>query len=353
MQHYLFCVSMAYAFPVLRPLQEVLRGRGDAVAWFFDDPALVPFARPDETVLRSVDEVIAFDPAAVFSANKTVYDFFPGVKVQLFYGFCIGGEPQTDPHFDINGLFDLYCTHGPTSTPYFEKLAARMGHFAVAETGWPKTDNFFPGGLNASHMLKSGERPTILYSSTFARGITSTPYLYYAIEDLVSSRPWDWIITLHPNTDPAVVALYRNLAACYPNAVFYSGDDNTAILRRADVMVCDSSSIIVEFMTMGKPVVTFRNNNPGPHLIDISDAEKLGPSIERALRRPWELMEAVSAYAATMNPHLDGRCSQRVAQAVDDFIGRGGRASLPSPKPRNILLRWRLRRKLGYYKGLF
>jgi hypothetical protein len=40
-------------------------------------------------------------------------------------------------------------------------------------------------------------------------------------------------------------------------------------------------------------VITFKNRRPGPQLIDIDKPELLLPSIERALARPADLMDAV------------------------------------------------------------
>ncbi len=347
--NYLFSLSLPYEFPILRPLQAVLCDRGDRVAWFCDNPAAAAYLREEEQVMHTVREVMAYDPAAVFSAGNLTYPFFPGVKVQLFHGLNIDKRADNGAeHFRIRGLYDLYCTHGPTSTPRFEELAARKKYFAVAETGWPKIDNYFPNGLNASHIRRHGEPLRVLYASTFTERITSTGHLYGQIEQLIRERDWHWTITLHPLTKPETIERYRSLER-HPNVTFYMGDDNTGIVREADVMVCDSSSIIVEFLSMDKPVVTFRNTIGGDHLIDIQQPEQLEAAIELAATHPSELMAAIRTYMAQIHPHQDGRCSERVAQALDAFIAMGGRELL-QPKPLNLVRRWQLRRKIRHLR---
>lgn len=89
-------------------------------------------------------------------------------------------------------------------------------------------------------------------------------------------------------TDPDIIAGYKRIAAENDNVTFFEGPDKMPLLQRADAMLCDSSSIILEFMFLDKPVVTFRNSHPGPHLIDVDRPEKVGPALEWALSRPEE-----------------------------------------------------------------
>ena len=144
------------------------------------------------------------------------------------------------------------------------------------------------------------------------------------IDRLAKTHPWDWVITFHPKlTDPGIIAGYKRIAEENENVIFYEGSDKMPLLQQADVMLCDSSSIILEFMFLDKPVVTFRNSHPGPHLIDVDTPEAVGPAIERALARPEGLMEEIRSYTMHHEPHRDCRCSARVLDAVDDYIVRG------------------------------
>ena len=122
------------------------------------------------------------------------------------------------------------------------------------------------------------------------------------------------------------------------------------LLQQADVMLCDSSSIILEFMFLDKPVVTFRNSHPGPHLIDVDTPEAVGPAIERALTRPEGLMGEIRSYTMHHEPHRDCRCSARVLDAVDDYIVRG-HAGLKR-KPLNLVRKWKVRGRWQYYPRL-
>src|SRR5688500_8636587 len=132
-KHYLLYGSERYALAILRPLQEAIRARGHTAAWFFDGPGGEEL-RADETFLRTTPEVRKFNPIAVLTSSNALPHFFPGAKVEVFHGFD-AGKPR---HIYIRGFFDLYCTTGPRDTTQFQALADKMGHFSVAETGWPK-----------------------------------------------------------------------------------------------------------------------------------------------------------------------------------------------------------------------
>lgn len=347
-KRYLLYVSLPYAFPVLRPIQDTIRQHENCeVAWYVEEP-FAHYLKDGEHRLHSVSEVKAYNPMAVLAADNKVYDFFPGIKVQLFHGFNIEKRVNTSEHFRIRGMFDLYCTQGENSTQEFKRLSNLHGHFKVYETGWPKLDALFRDASSKEVALKPGNRPCILYSSTFTKGITSTPYLYEEMERLIATRNWDWLITFHPKMDGETVEKYKNLASRYDNVSFYEGDNNIPLLKRADAMVCDTSSIIIEFQMLNKPVVTFRNTKPGDHLIDIDDSMLLEQSIEKALNPSKELLDSIKRNADRINPYRDGRSSERVLEAIDWFMGNH-RGKLKS-KPLNLVRKLQMRWKLKYFR---
>ena len=345
-KHYLMFVSLAYSYSILRPLQAEILRRGHKVAWYVE-PGCPDLLTAQETRLASIDQVQAFNPIAVFAPGNLIYDFFPGVKVALFHGYPVGKRGEKgdvlDDHFTIRNWFDIYCSQGPSSTETFKTLEEQFGFFKVYETGWCKVDPFFQ-----SLPVSNKDAKTILYSPTFSRGIGSAPVLFETIEELCQKKPWNWIITFHPKiTDQQVIAKYKGLAERFPNVTFEL-NEGLQTFNRADAMLCDSSSIILEFMLLNKPVVTYRNTNPGPHLIDVTDVSLIEESLQYAMTKPTELMNNINAYTQYHEPHRDGQNSSRVLDAVDDFI-ENHKGHLKT-KPRNWIRKLKLRYKTNYWK---
>lgn len=337
-RHYLFYGSERYTMAIMRPIDIAIKARGDEVAWFFGGPGAEDLG-PDDKLLTTVDAVKAWNPIAVITPNNLVPHFFPGVKVQTFHGFD-AGKPR---HIYIRGLFDLYCTTGPQDTRAFQALANRMKHFSVVETGWPKLDSFFKELPAEFPPLR--EKPVVLYHSTFSPSWSAAELLYEEVKRLSSSGRWQWIVTLHPKMNKETLAKYRTLESEHLH--FATNDNILELFPIVDMMCSDTSSAITEFLLTGKPVVTFKNRRPGPQLIDIDRVEDFEPSIERALTRPAELMQTIHHFGQEVHPYRDGRSAERILDAIDDFIAKGGKN--PRPKPWNLWRKFKIRKNLGYW----
>jgi len=345
MAHYLLFATELYALPVLRPLDAAIRASGGESAWFAPASFASHLSAPEQ-LLAGVDAVQRFKPDAIFAASNWVPQFFPGAKVQVFHGFSVDKRSPERGHFRIRGLFDLYCTQGPATTRPFEELAREHGHFAVAETGWPKLDPLFaPDDGSAAALYPADGRPVVLYAATFTEALSSARVLLDEITAQVARGDRYWLLTLHPKSDPALVDAYRRLAG--PNARFIEADALVPALRAAGVLVCDTSSVVSEFVVQRKPVVTFRNRAPKPHMIDISDPRDLEGALQRAFAPTDALRTELASYADLIHPWRDGRSSERVLGAARDFIG--GRFGDLGRKPANLWRRLQMRAKLRHF----
>jgi CDP-glycerol glycerophosphotransferase (TagB/SpsB family) len=347
MAEYLLFATERYALPILQPLADALQASGHGVsAWLADGAA---GARLSGSV-RSVGlrEAVALRPRAVFSAANWVPTFLTGPKVQLFHGFNVEKRDSARGHFRVRGLFDLYCTQGPATTAPFRALAAAHPHFAVVETGWPKLDPLFrdDGGASAALRAPAGMRPTMLFASTFTERLSAAPHLFDAIAAEIARGDRYWLLTLHPKCAPELFERYRSLAG--PNAAFVDTEDLMAAQRAADVLLADTTSVVSEFVVQHKPVVTFRNRAPKPHMLDFDDASQLPAMLERAFAPTASLREALADYAETIHPYRDGHASERVIAATDALIA--GTLGKLAGKPWSGRLRaLQIRSKLGYW----
>lgn len=346
MRRFLFFVNQPYSYSILRPLQEEIRRRGHEAAWFVAGCTANPL-RPDERHLKTVKEVMEYKADATFVPGDWVPYFFPGIKVEVFHGMARNkrghsSEDESD-HYRIRGWFDLYCTHAGKDTAKFRELADKYRHFAVAHTGWPKLDPLLSGSFEGPRELQPENLPIVFYASTFSRSVTSAPDLVEKIGELSRSGRWKFIVTLHPKMDPEVVERYRQLAG--ENLRFVESDEDLLpILPEADVMLCDTSSIMFEFMFLDRPVVTFRTKMPGPYLIDVDRVDGVEAALERALTYPEELMAATRSLCEELHSYRDGRSSSRVLDAVEDFLVN--QQSGLERKPMNLVRKLKVRRRL-------
>ncbi len=351
-KRYLMYVEQNYSFAILRPIQDAILSRGGEVAWFITGKeANRALIGENETLLSSVEEVQGFNPIAVFVPGNVVPNFFPGVKVGVFHGFFAGKHGNS--HFNIRGFFDMYCPQGPNTTGPFQELAKKHGFFRVVQTGWPKLDPLFKAHnaqieaqqsqQNDSH---SNHKPTILFASTFSKIATAAPHVFDTIKRLSESGEWNWLVTLHPKMDKDVVAKYQSIESKHLRFIENSGV--LSALQEADVMLCDTSSIISEFIVLQKPVVTYKTLNNGEHLINVEELDDIENALRYALTKPSELMQKVISFGQLIHPDTDGKSSERVLEAVDWFIEEGHKGL--KKKPLNLLRSYKIRKKMGYFK---
>lgn len=344
---YLLYAEQNYAYAMLRPLQETIRARGGEVKWFLAGSIIdASYLKTDEVRLKDVAATIKWQPDVVISPGNMVPSFIPGFKVDVFHGFNVAKSTRSDArgHFNIRGCYDLYCTQGPATTQGFLERAKKYGYFRVIETGWPTLDPLFK--LEQKQQVPA--QPTILLCSTFTPALSCAPHLVETIKYLRDKRNWQWIVQFHPRMDKGIADQYRNLQN--DKLEFVDTDNVIPLLKKADVMVCDTSSVMLMFMLQNKPVVTFRNRTVGDtsYLLNVEIEEHLEGAIEEALARPTDLMEKIKSAGDLIHPYRDGCSSERVLNAIDSSLNIGNQGL--KAKPLNLIRNLKERKKLNYWR---
>ncbi len=344
-RRYLMYISQNYSYAMLRPLQSVILEQGGQVRWFLEGNEVNDqYLTEHEVQLTSIKEVKQYNPDAVFVPGNVVPSFIPGVKVGVFHGFNSG--KRGDNHFKIRGCFDLYCTQGPQTTEKFKELEKKHGFFTTVETGWPTLDPLFKSNQPNPYVNERDSRPTVLMCSTFSKDLSCAPHLFEQVQRMSQLGKWRWLVQFHPKMPQEWVNKYKSLES--KNLTFVETDNVLPLLQAADVMLCDTSSVLLMFAIQNKPVVTFRNQQPMPHLLNILDPEDVENALSQAIQRPPTLMKEVREYANYIHPYTDGQSSMRVLEATNQLIDSG--TSTPKSKPWNLVRMYKLRKKLNYWR---
>ena len=344
-KRYLFFISQDYSFPVLRPLQQEILARGDEVKWFlYGDEITMDFLHADEERLLEIEDVIDYNPDAVFVPGNVVPSFIPGLKVEVFHGLPSTKAKKNGQlyHYIIREMFDLYCTQGPSSTGKFKELAQKYGSFHVEETGWCKLDPLFP----VKSKENSLEKKSIFFASTFSPRFSKAKVLYPLIINMMKKYDFNWYITLHPKMESAIVEMYKSVNL--PNVKFVESTELIESFKKSDLMLCDTSSIIYEFLTQLKPVITFQTEKNETDLINVEDIDKLEETIVSVLDNLDTNQENIKESVSQFHPYIDGKSSERVLDAVEKMLD--GKNLPRKKKPLNLIRNFKLRKELGYWK---
>ena len=140
--------------------------------------------------------------------------------------------------------------------------------------------------------------------------------------------------------------MYRSLAG--DKLQFIETGDSIPLLQAADVILSDTSSVLTEFALLEKVVVAFNSHRPAPWMQNFTQPAQLQQMLEAALVPTKEVLANVKTYGDSCHPYRDGNSSERVVIAIDALVASG--ISHLKTKPLNLIRRFKIRKKLKYYR---
>ncbi len=344
--HYKFLIyiSHSYAVPIGNPLEKEILKRGYSAVWFSDHEEGKIGLKEKDNYLESIEDVLKFEPQIILSITDNVPDFINALKVQVFHGFNSEKRPEgnSEAHFRMRGLFDLYCTQGPSSTSIFKQLEKKHKTFKIIETGWSKVDPLFPLVSRNTASI-----PTIMIASTFTErlSLAFNDKVYEEIKRLSEFGVYRFNMVLHPKLPLSIKEKWAELNNDY--FTYYDTTDLVPLFKKADIMFSDTTSAIQEFLLQKKPVVTFKHTFEHNYLINIEDVNDIEIALKEGLTYPKELIEHISQFVNQLHPYFDGKSSGRVIDASINYLHED--KSEIKTKPLNLIRKYKIRKQLNYF----
>lgn len=345
---FLIYFSYSYSIPIGRALEKEIHKNNYTVKWFCDQQEGSNKLDSQHDLLENIEQVIDYKPDIVLTATNVVADFISGLKVQVFHGFNAQkrrSKKNSFSHFNIRGFFDLYCTHGPSTTEYFKELALKHKTFRVVETGWPKMDPLFE--LSADKATKGHKHQTLLIASTFSKklSLAHNDDMYQEISRLTKMDKYKFLLILHPKMDAEIVNKWKKLAC--ENLTFYDTTDIIPLFKKADKLIADTTSVIQEFILQRKPVIALCNNTKPDYLINIDDPAELENKLHMSDSALAPIYQNIDQFIQQVHPYNDGKSSARIVQASIDFL-HAEKSNL-KPKPLNFIRKFKVRKQLKHF----
>ncbi|MGE4548505.1 MAG: non-hydrolyzing UDP-N-acetylglucosamine 2-epimerase [Intestinibacillus sp.] len=101
-------------------------------------------------------------------------------------------------------------------------------------------------------------------------------------------------------------------------------DEMHNLMARCYMIMTDSGGLQEEAPSLGKPVLVLRKETERPEAIEAGTVKLAGVHQEEIVRLARELLEDTSAYGAmahAINPYGDGKTSERIVHAIEQYFG--------------------------------
>ncbi len=343
----LFC-EHKYAISILSPLQtEIDRTNKHSALWFVDARNISDFPLKNEVNwTANIQEIYNFSPEAIFVPGNIVPYYLPGVKAEIFHGYAA----EKKDHWIIRRYLDMYLTQGPFFTKPFQQLALKYKDFEVVETGWTRQDWIFENlhtfDTEKEQLLKNHQKKqVVLYAPTFSPSLTSLPDIKEGLKRLTEEKEIVLLLKFHPLTKKEWIEEYKQLADENEHIVWIDDHQITKYILISDMMISDTSSALYEALLLDKPVITYKNVADKKYWLDINNVNLLGKAFDEVQtelfvqKRKW----IIDNY----DPYLDGKVSQRMLAAVEDYIVRYG---VPKERKINLWRKYQSIKKFGKIK---
>jgi CDP-glycerol glycerophosphotransferase (TagB/SpsB family) len=175
------------------------------------------------------------------------------------------------------------------------------------------------------------DKKIILYAPTFSNKMESASQIVSQLESILSPDEF-WLIKFHEFMDASVIEEFRTKA--FTNARIVETNDITPYLHASDIMVSDTSSVIYEFMALGKPVITINTLSRSNKGFDVKNSSQLKGALLKLKNNPHQLDERIKQNMEDVNPYLDGSITGNVFKALREIMQEG---ILPKKnKPKNL-----------------
>ncbi|MCD6112400.1 MAG: CDP-glycerol glycerophosphotransferase family protein [Bacteroidales bacterium] len=220
--------------------------------------------------------------------------------------------------------FDKFLFTSSTELKQAEKLGIKNG----ANVGFPKIDPLFNGEINSQTIKKlknkifPNTKPIIIFSATWDKSGMSAIEKWYKKLDLISDD-YNIIVTLHP----WISNKYKLSIANNKNIFFIKDKNILPYLAVSDLMVGDTSSIIAEFCSLNKPIITFKINQAkrlSDEIITMLDEISIRvenfnecvDAIKYSLKNNTEKSNMRIKWNNIMLDNLDGNAAKRAAKEI-------------------------------------